>query len=258
MDTNSGTRRGWWPGSPASARACHAAARRLSRGRHLGFTIIVHLMILNEEWLTGGALYPGESRNRRSRRRELARPRVQGAGLPHRPQQLQRLRQGLEGIVQGPAGANHRRYDRAARQGHAGRNRPDRLRRWRRTPARSPSKSGHRSRSPTIPKRSRLAAWSSPPASLRATSNPACRCKRGGIRAFPTTARTSSCRPASCSTISRGGGKLARPGGQGAGPDLNNFNGFDEVWKENFKVRRRARPSAPPGSWSRTRWSRST
>jgi enamine deaminase RidA (YjgF/YER057c/UK114 family) len=40
--------------------------------------------------------------------------------------------------------------------------------------------------------------------------------------------------------------------------DLNNFNGFDEVWKENFKVRRRARPSAPPGSWSRTRWSRST
>ena len=40
--------------------------------------------------------------------------------------------------------------------------------------------------------------------------------------------------------------------------DLKYFNGFDEVWKENFKVRRRARPSAPPGSWSRTRWSRST
>ena len=39
--------------------------------------------------------------------------------------------------------------------------------------------------------------------------------------------------------------------------DLQNFNGFDEVWKEYFKSRRRARRSVRP-CWSGTRWSRST
>ena len=71
-----------------------------------------------------------------------------------------------------------------------------------------------------------------------------------------TTTPTSSCRPASCwrnlkKTFEAAGSSLDNVvKAQVFLTDLNNFNGFDEVWKEYFKVPpRRARPSERPACW---------
>ena len=69
----------------------------------------------------------GQPRQDLRGRRLLARPHRQGAGLPRRPQRIQRLRRGLEGIFQRPAGAHDGRHQRPAGQGFDDRNRPDRL-----------------------------------------------------------------------------------------------------------------------------------
>ena len=60
-------------------------------------------------------------------RRLLARPGGQGAGVSHRPQQLPRLRFGVEALLQAAATAHHHRLHRLAGEGYAGRNRPHRI-----------------------------------------------------------------------------------------------------------------------------------
>ena len=59
-------------------------------------------------------------------RRQRPRQDRQGAGLPDRSQILQRLRRGVEGILQGSAAAHDRRDDRPSGQGCADRDRSDR------------------------------------------------------------------------------------------------------------------------------------
>src|SRR5215813_4915482 len=58
--------------------------------------------------------------------RHVARSRRQGAGVPHGPEQLLRVRRGLARVLPDTAAADDHRDDGAARQGHAGRDRPDR------------------------------------------------------------------------------------------------------------------------------------
>src|SRR5262249_26096051 len=210
-----------------------------------------------------GDVYPRKSEKDVRGGGLLARARGQGAGVSHRPQQLPRLRHGVEAVFQGAPAAHHHRLHRTLGGGYTGRDRPYRLRAAQGAPTRShhlvvPRPLANYNEAFVI---GDLVFAAGQLASDFKTGVPPEARKRDGFPFYGSDIelQTAYLLENLKKTFEAAGSSLDHVAkAQVFLTDLNAFHGFDSVWNGISRCLRRAPRSAARACWSKTRWWRST